>query len=227
MSLRLPARENGPWTPPRPAPAFEALLLYCILFLPAALRRSPPPEPVVFSVSGEVIRIAAYNLPALALIWYLWRRDRPAPLPGFKDLLAFFWALPSLILTALCVSAAAARFPGDSQGFTVQAPGGIAGMIVMFLSCISTGYLEESYFRYYLGEKFKEMDLPPWVFMLISGLLFALCHLYEGPWGTLNAMLAALILALIYIRFGCLHGLALAHGLYNAVTYLVNLGGAP
>jgi membrane protease YdiL (CAAX protease family) len=222
------AREKAPRKAPQPVPALEALLLYCILFLPGALRRSPlsepAPEPAVFSASGEFIRIIAYNLPALALIWYLWRRDRRVPLPSFKDLLAFFWALPSLILTGVCVSLAAARFPGYSQGFMVQAPRGITGMTVMFFSCLSTGYLEESYFRYYLGEKLGEMGLPPWVFILISSVLFALCHLYEGPWGAMNALLAALILALIYTRFRCLHGLAFAHGLYNAVSYLTSLG---
>jgi membrane protease YdiL (CAAX protease family) len=90
----------------------------------------------------------------------------------------------------------------------------------MFVSCISTGYLEESYFRYYLGEKFEEAGLGPWVFTLFSTALFGLCHVYEGPWGTMNSLLAALILALIYTRFRSLHGLALAHGLYNAGVYL-------
>jgi membrane protease YdiL (CAAX protease family) len=222
MSLRLSAHERRPRKAPQPLSALEALLLYCILFLPGALRRGPLPEAAAFSVSGELIRIIAYNLPALILLWYLWRRDRKVPLPSFKDIPAFFWALPSLILTGLCVSMAAARFPGNSQGFMVQAPKGIIGMTVMFFSCISTGYLEESYFRYYLGEKLRETG--PWVFTLISTTLFALCHLYEGPWGVMNSALAALILALIYIRFRCLHGLALAHGLYNVATYLASLG---
>jgi hypothetical protein len=208
----------------RPTALFEALLLYCILFLPGALRQEPPPGPVVFSISRELIRIAAYNLPALALIGYLWRRNRALPLPCRGDLFAFLWAFPSLLFTGISISMAAARFPGQSPGFRIEAPGGIAGMVVMFFSCLSTGYLEESYFRYYLGEKFREMGQAAWTFVLISTTLFALCHLYEGPWGTINAALAALILGLIYIHFRCLHGLALAHGLYNAVVYLASLG---
>jgi hypothetical protein len=223
MPLHPSARDPGPRS--YPAILLEALLLYCILFLPGALRGEAPPVPAVFSISRELMRIIAYNLPALALIGYLWRRDRTLPLPSWQDLFAFLWAFPCLILIGFSISTAAAHFPGQSQGFTAGVPSGAAGLAVMFFSCVSTGYLEESYFRYYLGGKIREIGLASWVFMLISGVLFTLCHLYEGPWGTINSMLAALILGLIYIRFHCLHGLALAHGFYNAVVYLVNLGG--
>jgi membrane protease YdiL (CAAX protease family) len=221
MPLRPPAPDSGPRF--HPAVLLEALLLYCILFLPGALAGESPREPAVFSISRELTRIIAYNLPALVLIWYLWRKTRPLPLPFLGDLWALLWAFPSLILTGVSISMAAARFPGQSQGPAVVSPGGIPGLAFMFLSCLSTGYLEESYFRYYLGEKIREMGLASWMFMLISTALFSLCHLYEGPWGMMNSMLAALILGLIYIRFRSLHGLALAHGLYNAVVYLLSL----
>jgi membrane protease YdiL (CAAX protease family) len=198
--------------------------LYCVLFLPGVLRYEAPPEPVVFSINRELVRIAAFNLPALILICRLGQKDRGIPPPSPGDLFGFLWAFPSLILTGFSISTAAALIPGDFPSFRVLAPDSIAGFTVMFFSCLSTGYLEEGYFRYYLGEKFGEMGLPPWVFAAASTVLFSLCHLYEGPWGTMNAMLAALILALIYSRFRCIHGLALAHGLYNATVYLANLG---
>jgi membrane protease YdiL (CAAX protease family) len=200
------------------------LLLYGILFLPGVLRYEAPVEPVVFSINREIIRISAYNLPALTLIWYLWRKNRRIPPPALQDLFSFLWAFPSLILTGFSVSAAASLIPGRPPGPAIQAPDSAAGLAVVFFSCLSTGYLEESYFRYYLGEKFEEMGLPSWVFIAASTALFALCHLYEGPWGTMNALLAALILGLIYTRFRCVHGLALAHGLYNAAVYLASWG---
>jgi hypothetical protein len=224
MSLHPPAQDRGLKKALRPASFLEPLLLYGILFLPSVLRYQAPLEPAAFSVNSEIVRISAYNLPALALIWYLWRRNRRIPLPSLQDLFSFLWAFPALILTGFSVSAAASFIPGRSPGPAVSAPGSIAGMAVMFFSCLSTGYLEESYFRYYLGEKFEEIGLPSWAFMLLSTALFTLCHLYEGPWGTMNALLAALILALIYTRFRCIHGLALAHGLYNVAVYLTSRG---
>ncbi|MDR3248766.1 MAG: CPBP family intramembrane metalloprotease [Treponema sp.] len=207
-------------------PFLEPLILYCILFLPSALRHAPPAELAVFSANREITRIIAYNLPALALIWYLRRRPgqgKGASLPALKDLFAFLWAFPALVLTSLTVSLSASFFPNLPGGVKIQGPGDIIGLFVMFLSCISTGYLEESYFRHYLGRKFEELGFGPWVFILISSALFALCHIYEGPWGTMNSILAALILALVYTRFRTLHGLALAHGLYNIVVYLTSV----
>ncbi|MDR2053250.1 MAG: CPBP family intramembrane metalloprotease [Treponema sp.] len=55
--------------------------------------------------------------------------------------------------------------------------------------------------------------------ILVSTALFSLCHIYEGPWGVINAVLAGLLLSLIYVHYGALHGLAWAHGLYNIFIY--------
>jgi membrane protease YdiL (CAAX protease family) len=55
--------------------------------------------------------------------------------------------------------------------------------------------------------------------ILVSTALFSLCHIYEGPWGVINAALAGLLLSLIYVHYGAIHGLAWAHGLYNIFIY--------
>jgi membrane protease YdiL (CAAX protease family) len=221
-------RERGPQTNPKGGLSLflEPLILYGILFLPGALRVAPPPELAEFSVNRELTRILVYNLPALALVLYLRYRPRKAATvlwPSWGDLFSFLWALPALALTGFCVSRMAAFFPGSPGGLVIGPPDDIIGLLVMFASCVSTGYLEESYFRYYMGEKFRESGLGPRSFILVSTALFTLCHFYEGPWGTLNAFLAALMLALVYTRFRGLHGLALAHGLYNAGVYLLSL----
>jgi membrane protease YdiL (CAAX protease family) len=210
-------------------PFLEPLILYCILFLPGALRHDPPAELAIFSLGRELTRTIAFNLPALALIWYLQQRfnqTKKALLPGRKDLFAFLCAFPALMLTSLSVSLASSFFPGLPGGIKIEGPRDIIGLLVVFLSCISTGYLEEGYFRYYLGKKFDEQALEPWVFILTSTALFALCHRYEGPWGTMNSILAGLILAFIYTRFRSLHGLALAHGFYNLTVYVLGTRGS-
>jgi membrane protease YdiL (CAAX protease family) len=201
----------------------EPLILYGILFLPGALRHDPPSELVVFSVYRELIRTFVYNLPALALIGYLWLKSGRTGrvfLPGLQDLFGFLLAFPSLVLTGICVSRTAAFFPELPTNIRIEAPGDLTGFAALFFSCISTGYLEEGYFRYYLGEKIGEFGLGPRSFLLISTVLFSFCHVYEGPWGTMNSVLAAVILALVYTRFHSLHGIALAHGFYNMVVYL-------
>jgi membrane protease YdiL (CAAX protease family) len=237
--IRPPEPRRGGWDL-----LLEPLILYGILFLPGALRHEAPADLAVFSINREIIRIAAYNLPALALIWYLHRisgrsgggpgvgSDRSsgrssggtgaALRPGLGDLFSFLLVLPALFLTGICVSRAAALFPGVPGGFRIEGPRDPAGYAAVFLSCLSTGYLEESYFRFYLQEKVEEFGLGKRSFLFISAALFSLCHLYEGPWGTMNSLLAALILALAYIRFRGLHGIALAHGFYNFGVYLLS-----
>ncbi|MDR1445155.1 MAG: CPBP family intramembrane metalloprotease, partial [Treponema sp.] len=132
--------------------------MYCVLFLPGALRHDPPSELVVFSVYRELIRTFAYNLPALGLIWYLQRKSgRTGTLPGRGDLFAFLLAFPALILTGVCVARAAVFFPGLPGNVRIEGPGNITGLAALVFSCVSTGYLEEGYFRYYLEEKTGEL----------------------------------------------------------------------
>jgi membrane protease YdiL (CAAX protease family) len=203
---------------------FEPLILYIILFFPGALNRASPPEPLVFSAGRELSRIFMYNLPALALIWHLLLRRGASPvrkIPAIRrgDLYSALLALPGLLLTGFCVSMTADLFYEMQGQMQIEAPAGSMGWIVMILSCISTGYLEESFFRFYLFEKLETAGLGPLRIIFVSTALFAVCHLYEGPWGVLNAVLAGAVLAVVFSRFRSLHGIALAHGLYNIFVY--------
>jgi membrane protease YdiL (CAAX protease family) len=51
--------------------------------------------------------------------------------------------------------------------------------------------------------------------------LFSICHIYEGPWGFLNAALSGVVLAYAFLRFRSLHGVAIAHALYNILAYVL------
>jgi membrane protease YdiL (CAAX protease family) len=184
------------------------------------------PSVTAFSSLGELNRILVYNLPALALIWYLLlrreakKRERIPPL-SCRDLWSLLAALPALLLTALSVSLAASIFntvPGEAP--LQSPPPRISAWIITILSCLSTGYLEESFFRYYLYKRLSLFGLDASRFILVSAALFSVCHIYEGPWGTMNACFAGLLLALIFARFRALHGIALAHGLYNLLAYI-------
>jgi membrane protease YdiL (CAAX protease family) len=100
-------------------------------------------------------------------------------------------------------------------------PRGPAAFAAMALSCLATGYLEETYFRFYLFKRLAEGGAGPAQSALVSSLLFALCHLYEGPLGALNAFAAGLLLFYIFARRRSLHGIAWAHGGYNIFVYVM------
>jgi membrane protease YdiL (CAAX protease family) len=92
---------------------------------------------------------------------------------------------------------------------------------ILVISCLSTGYLEESYFRFYLLSKREEMGLGPHRAVVVSTLLFSFCHIYEGPWGFLNAAISGIVLCVIFLRFRSLHGIAIAHALYNILIFAI------
>jgi len=186
---------------------------------------------IPFSTLGELGRTLTYTIPSLALLWYLISDKKGFSAienekPQIQDFYSFAIGLPGLIVIGLGISALIMLFP-DYQGLKtppkIEAPVNIIGWIVMVFSCLGTGYLEESYFRYYLLT-ILEKPLPQAAFRaVISTTLFALCHVYEGPWGILNAVLAGILLSLLFIHFRSVHGIALAHGSYNIFVYAMGI----
>jgi membrane protease YdiL (CAAX protease family) len=219
----------------------EPLIMYLVLFLPSFASSSlPPGELYQFTVSRELERILGHNIPSLLLLWYIsyvyGRKIFPKIRSG--DFQSMVIALPGLLGIGLGISVLSSIIPGpDTAVMAVEAPGGIAAWVLIIISCFSTGYLEETYFRHYLLSRFwKRMDKPlspdasfcgaglgthagPVPGIVVSVALFSLCHIYEGPWGVTNAALAGLLLSFVYYHYGALHGLAWAHGLYNVFIY--------
>ena len=203
----------------------EPLLLYLVLFFPGlgGFGDGANTGTIPFSAIRELSQTLHYTLPALALIWYLILKKKslsfsPGKLkPDRKDAYSFLFGFPGLILIGAGISLIITRLSLSSPQ-ELQGPYNIPGWITLIFSCLGTGYLEESYFRYYLLRKLEERvsKIPRVIF---SVLLFALCHAYEGPWGILNAALAGLLLSFLFERCRSLHGIALAHACYNALVY--------
>jgi membrane protease YdiL (CAAX protease family) len=206
----------------------EPLILYVVLFLSNSAGQPAAGASITFSAINELIRIILYNIPSLALIWYLLLKTKSLKawgvgLPGKKDLVSGLLALPSLVLAGFVISAVSPLFQNIPEGPRLVPPAGIPAWLLLVVSCISTGYLEESFFRFYLLSRRNEFGLSGARAALVSVALFALCHVYEGPWGFLNAVLAGSVLSFLFLRYQALHGLAFAHGLYNTLVYIFSL----
>jgi membrane protease YdiL (CAAX protease family) len=205
----------------------EPLILYWILFLPSWGFPASDASALSFSLNQELSRIAVYNLPALALIWYLlFRSGRPfsplsGPWPRRCDLVTALFTLPALAALGVLVSLLGNLFPDPVSAPELALPQGPAAILAMILSSLSTGYLEETYFRFYLFRRLAEGGIGLTRAALVSSLLFALCHAYEGPLGALNAFLAGLLLFFIFARRRSFHGIAWAHGGYNIFVYVM------
>jgi len=204
----------------------EPLILYAVLFFRISAGATLSGEAVEFSATAEAIRIVLYNIPSLALVWYLMLKVKSLKewgitLPGKRDFLPAVLTPPALILIGLTISIVSRYFDEAHSGSRVLPPQDFISWIILIISCISTAYLEESFFRFYLLSKRREMGLGLHRAVLVSVLLFSLCHIYEGPWGFLNAALSGVVLAYFFLRFRSLHGIAFAHALYNVLVYVM------
>jgi membrane protease YdiL (CAAX protease family) len=216
----------------------EPLILYFVLFFPGVFASTGVggAEAVPFSILRELGRTLTYTIPSLALLWYLiaGRKSQgkmsaieeviEGVVPQKRDIFPLIIGLPGLILAGLGISVLASLLSehfGIAAPLKAAGPSTIPGFLVMILSCLGTGYLEESYFRYYLLLKL-EIPVPNTAMRAaLSTALFSLCHMYEGPWGILNAVIAGLLLSALFVRCRSLHGIALAHAFYNMFVYVV------
>ena len=208
----------------------EPLILYWVLFLRFSAGAVPPEGPVEFSASIEIGRLLLYSIPSLILLWYLMLKAKSLEEwgmepPRARDALAAGLAFPALLLIGLTISFVSPHFSDIPAAPRFLPPQTAVSWAILSFSCIISAYLEESYFRLYLISRRKEMGLGLHRAVLVSTLLFSICHAYEGPWGFLNAALSGVLLAFIFVRFRSLHGIAIAHALYNIVVYV--LGALP
>jgi membrane protease YdiL (CAAX protease family) len=200
----------------------EAFFLYLVLFFPSIFAGSGDVS-ALFSIKQSLLYIFVYNAPALALIWFLLLRDSSFSLKknSFKEkFLSFIAALFGLLLIGFSTATLNTVygnifFQGDSTPKTPNSP---FGWFVLAGLCLSTGCLEESFFRVYLAERLKTLGF--YRSALISSVFFAFCHLYEGFFGVLNALFAGFFLFFIYHKRKSFESIVLAHSVYNALMYL-------
>jgi membrane protease YdiL (CAAX protease family) len=202
---------------------FEPLILYAVLFFRIS-SGAVQTGPVEFSLATELARIFTYTVPSLALVWYLMLKVKSlkewgVSFPKKSDIIPALLSFPALVLISLSISFVSSHFTEIPAGPRFLPPVSVVSWAALVVSCVSSAYLEESFFRFYLLSKREEMKLGPLQAVTISTVLFSSCHVYEGPWGFLNAALSGSVLALVFLRFRSLHGISIAHALYNILVY--------
>jgi len=206
----------------------EALILYILLFLHGsiALFAGGGAEAGDFSVTTELVNIFAYFIPALILIWRLITKTPKIEIwtvkPGKKDLLSFIITFPCLLITGFFVTFIGSYISGSADNITPGLPSTAAEWVLLSITCLLAAYLEESYFRFYLLTKREEFNLNAVSALALSVVLFSICHIYEGPWGFLNAVISGTILGFVFLRYNSFHGIAIAHTMYNISVYVLS-----
>ena len=206
----------------------EFLILYVVLFLSgsAGSMTNAAGEAAGFSASMELARIFLHSIPSLALVWYLLLKVKKAVnwdiLPGRKDLISGLVTLPCLLITGSAITFISSYIGGTSAQISLHSPSTSMEWIILCFSCVFAAYLEESFFRFYILSRRDELKLNAAQALVVSVALFSICHIYEGPWGFLNAVLSGTFLCFIFLRYKSLHGIAVGHALYNITVYAIN-----
>ena len=183
--------------------------MFFILFFPQKVQIVFPLDEIGYSLF--------WRLPGFILILLLLKK--PLLLKPKRDFAVLACTLPALCIAGFLVSLSAG-LSGIFPPQEVPPPEGIPGWTAVILFSLTIGCLEEAYFRVYLPLRILELNQDRRTAYLASALVFALCHAYAGPWSFANALLAAAVLSLAYIKSASFPGIALAHGLYNIFVFL-------
>jgi membrane protease YdiL (CAAX protease family) len=144
-------------------------------------------------------------------------RDLLVALPVFAGIFALLALLGAILI--LLPSAQRSLF---TTGFRWKLED--ARLIPLVLPfCLVTGYREELFFRSYLLTRFRQLQLPVFLGIGMSTLLFAIGHTYQGVAGLAVALIQGLYFSILFVRFKNIHPLAVAHGLYNAAVLVFTL----
>jgi membrane protease YdiL (CAAX protease family) len=123
--------------------------------------------------------------------------------------------------TAFCESLLPEAEPFASDIKHIASPSGPVEVLLMVVSCLVAAYLEEGFFRVFLYGRLLVSGLKKMPAILVSSLLFSICHSWEGLWGIAGAFLSGLFLSLLFERKKSLNLVALSHALYNITVYLL------
>jgi membrane protease YdiL (CAAX protease family) len=210
----------------------ETLILYMVLFFSGATGAFVNEVQESFSTIAELKRLFLYSIPSLALIWYMLLRVKSLShwdiKPGKKDLVCGLVTFLSLIIIGFVMAFVSSRIISITmqheaiEQAAVHPPATALQWVVLVISCIVSAYVEESFFRFYILARRDELKLHASYALLLSVALFAICHIYEGPWGFLNSVLSGTLLCFMFLRYKAFHGITIAHGLYNVSVFVIN-----
>jgi len=207
----------------------EAIILYIVLFLSGTasfLINTPQVTQAGFSITAVLSGIFLRTIPSLALIWFVLLKKKKLKdwgiQPGIKDLISCVITFPCLLIIGFTVTYISSKIGESSLQIKLVSPATGSGWVVLGLSCLLAAYLEESFFRFYLLARRNELRLTAVYALVFSVSLFSICHIYEGPWGFLNAVLSSTLLCFMFLRYKSLHGISIAHAMYNIAVYAIN-----
>ncbi len=203
----------------------EPIILFMLFFLPGFISQNQIFDGSVFnSLQFNLIYIITI-IPRILLILYLVEKKptQKRELYGIgrlrgRDLLTSLLYFAGIMLIVGVTGMIFGLITSIANFDEVASPlwqfNNLSLIPIIFLTCLTTGYSEELFFRSYLLTEFflpgKEIYA-----VTVTSLVFASGHIYQGFIGFLGTFVIGFFLGIMFIRKRNLHSIAIAHGLYN------------
>ena len=206
---------------------FEPFILFLAFYLPGYLFQTQ-------HLSGRSFNSVAFNLsyllqaaPRIILLFYLIALRTHNGGPSLRDfglLRLRLAALPPAIICFVVIEGlilgVASLLGGSAVDWRLDGPGLLP---LVFLTTMAAGYSEEIFFRSYLLTVLPSYGVRVVASVIVSTILFAAGHLYEGAAAVVGTLVIGVVLSVAFLRWRNLHIIAIAHGLYNFATLVATL----
>ncbi|MCD6122257.1 MAG: CPBP family intramembrane metalloprotease [Spirochaetales bacterium] len=212
----------------------EIVLIYSTFYLPGIIWQigftgSELPELTVYFL--QYITVA---VPQVFLLLYIIKIQKKLKFSDFgirlikisdisKSMLVYagiFLMLVPLIIFLVALPETGQKIFNKGYRWKLQR---ISQLPLAILFCITTGYSEEIFFRSYLLTRLKQLGSSPYVSVILSSLLFAMGHLYQGYMGYIVAAIQGVYFSVVFLKRKNIHLTALAHSLYNFTVLMASL----
>ncbi|MDY3938890.1 MAG: type II CAAX endopeptidase family protein [Spirochaetia bacterium] len=206
--------------------AVEPFLIYFVLYFPTILQQQIGAGKIDFDNPYLYLTYYAVALPQFLFLLWLIRRQEGVTFSdfGFRkpetplDILMPVVVLASLFAVQIAAVLLPRMFGWGYPSAQETMPFSITNSIMLlpaFLMFLLTGYTEELYFRSYLLTYLTRHRIPMAAALMISAVLFASGHLYQGWTATASVFVIGLVLGLWFFALKNIHLLAVSHTLFN------------
>jgi membrane protease YdiL (CAAX protease family) len=196
----------------------EAVFLYFVFFACAVF--SSGRAEITITAKGELLSLLFFKLPLIVAILSIKipGAERRGLQPTCKNLfLSAAAALAGLFLAAFLIMFVSNIILGTENTTRINIGNYPLIHIIIIVSSVSTAYLEELFFRFFLLKTFSNM--PPPAAVTLSSVMFAACHIAQGVQGITNAFAAGIILCVIFLRLKSFYGIVIAHALFDIIVF--------
>jgi membrane protease YdiL (CAAX protease family) len=189
--------------------------------------------PFVYDHLDETVRSIAVSIPVLYLIW---RSGEPWSAFGLSrpkwmsdvPLAVLLWVIEYLIYYRLWGGISPFIFSQDflssSAGYFFARPKSVSAYLLLSVGSLATGFSEELVMRGYLIPRFERLLRSTWASLVVTSLLFASYHVYQGIGSAIDHLFSGLLYGGFFCLFRRLWPVVFAHALFNIVIVAAHGG---